>query len=405
MKKNEITVYFNHFNNQGILRLNEKRNMFYLNKAQYLSIAFLLKYGVEKSYGKNHTVDMMISFLSDKGIRNINDKIFVREFNEKIPLKQIQLEITKRCNLRCKHCYIEEYKDILDDSAIYKLIDEAAKLGVMDFDLTGGEPLFYPNIDAIIEYILDRGMCTTIFSNGTILPEKIKKILKRYKGIKFRISLDGWNSETHDYIRGKGNFSKTIKTIHELEAMGVSVEINVVINSNNIIGAEKFIKLSKELKLRFRYDKYLPFFRDNHLLVSDEDYINFLYKLPEFYSKTKNIKKYDNHGFYCGAGNSYVFVTATGEISFCPTLSDSKFNAGNIKNDSLSNVWNHSTFFKNIRNIRCKFYNECPVSYICQGGCRSRAELSTGKIGEPDILECKLAYKISGVTPLALKGK
>lgn len=46
-----------------------------------------------------------------------------------------------------------------------------------------------------------------------------------------------------------------------------------------------------------------------------------------------------------------------------------------------------------IRNVPCKYYNECPANYVCQGGCRSRAQFFGGSIGSPYIQECKLADK------------
>ncbi|HEY0221522.1 MAG TPA: radical SAM protein [Lactovum miscens] len=407
MKNNEISIYFNNFSSQGILRINKDGTIFLLNKATFLSLKFLAKYGIENSAGINDTLDKVIYFLNSHGFPKIENSVIIKEFSSQIPLKRVQLEITKRCNLRCKHCYISEYKDVLESSTIYELIDEAASLGVMDFDLTGGEPLLYQNVEQIIEYILKYGMCTTIFTNAVVIPDNLKKILKKYQGVKFRVSLDGWNSESHDYIRGKGNFCRTLANIKELIGLKVPVEVNVILNSKNIIGVKKFRELSNELKIKFRYDRYLPFSRNDFLSVTDEEYIEALYNLPNFDSRARTIKEniVDDHKFYCGAGNSYVFVTASGEVGFCPTLSNTKFSGGNILSDSLAKIWNDSIFFNRIRKVRCRFYNECPVNFICQGGCRSRAEFFNGKITDPDIQECKLAYRISGIVPAALKGR
>ena len=69
---------------------------------------------------------------------------------------------------------------------------------------------------------------------------------------------------------------------------------------------------------------------------------------------------------------------------------------------TLNDIWINSKFFNHIRNVRCKYYNECPANYVCQGGCRSRAQFFGGSIGSPDIQECKLAYNLTGIKPKSM---
>ncbi|MGZ1062229.1 SPASM domain-containing protein [Streptococcus thermophilus] len=94
-----------------------------------------------------------------------------------------------------------------------------------------------------------------------------------------------------------------------------------------------------------------------------------------------------------------MFINSSGDVGFCPTLSSTKFCGGNINEKTLNDIWINSKFFNHIRNVRCKYYNECPANYVCQGGCRSRAQFFGGSIGSPDIQECKLAYNLTGIKP------
>ncbi|CAI3374040.1 radical SAM protein [Enterococcus cecorum] len=115
--------------------------------------------------------------------------------------------------MRCKHCYIPSYTDDLEVEDILKIIDESERLGVMNFCITGGEPLLHTDIEKILIYLLQTGMNITIFSNLINLNDNIKRIIVLSDRISFKVSLDGGTPEVHDYIRGKGSFKKTYNNI------------------------------------------------------------------------------------------------------------------------------------------------------------------------------------------------
>ena len=136
--------------------------------------------------------------------------------------------------------------------------------------------------------------------------------------------------------------------------------------------------------------------------ISDEEFNNAILCIPNIQANCNNISESTFESFYCGAGNSYVFINSSGDVGFCPTLSSTKFCGGNINEKTLNDIWINSKFFNHIRNVRCKYYNECPANYVCQGGCRSRAQFFGGSIGSPDIQECKLAYNLTGIKPKSM---
>lgn len=184
----------------------------------------------------------------------------------------------------------------------------------------------------------------------------------------------------------------------------MKVEVNVILNSQNIKGIQEFQKLSQDLGIKFRYDGYLPFSRNDFLSITDEEYIKAIYSIDEMKKKFLKVNEINNinHSYYFGAGNTYVFISASGEVGFCPTLSNSSFSGGRLEQSNLRDIWYNSQFFNHTRNIRCKFYEKCPINYICKGGCRSRAILMQGDIGSTDIQECKLAYRITGILPTSM---
>ncbi|WP_060470683.1 radical SAM/SPASM domain-containing protein [Enterococcus cecorum] len=379
---------------------NSEKKAYVIKKSHLLSIEYLLRHTDTVGYDIPKSLKSVLSFFKSRNIVINRKTVKLIQFYSKIPLRTVQLEITNRCNLRCKHCYIPSYTDDLEVEDILKIIDESERLGVMNFCITGGEPLLHTDIEKILIYLLQTGMNITIFSNLINLNDNIKRIIVLSDRISFKVSLDGGTPEVHDYIRGKGSFKKTYNNILWLKKMRVPVEVNVVLNSANISEIDALESLSRKLDIRFRYDKFIPFERGDELQLPDEEYIDNMLRIESVdFSKLKQHKKINTSCFYCEAGNSYVYINNEGYVTFCPTLSSNKFSGGNVRSQSLKEIWESSTFFKRIRNIRCKYFEECKLNYICNGGCRSRAESYRGNIDDPDILECKMAFCLTGITP------
>ncbi|NSS93489.1 radical SAM protein [Enterococcus faecalis] len=336
----------------------------------------------------------------------ITDGVY-REVQTDIPLQSIQLELSKKCNLKCIHCYIPNYstKNDMTLNQVKKVIDEASDLGVINFDITGGEPFLRKDILEILEYIHVKGMRTTIFTNGTIISENILQKLKDLNISKLKISIDGYDSKTHDEVRGKGAFKKTIENIVKFKEAGLLIEINTVLHKNNYKMAKKIIEQLERLEVPYHVDRYVPFDGNvyDHLCITDEEYLEAIQGIVE--TKLSDIvsdSTTQDNGFFCGAGNSYVFIKSNGTVAFCPTMPEN-FSGGNFKKQSLKEIWENSIFFKRIRNVNCKYFSVCSLSHICKGGCRSRSTLIYGSIDTEDLQSCKLMYNITGIASPPLK--
>lgn len=146
----------------------------------------------------------------------------VKKVTTNPPLRVVFVELTKKCNLRCEHCYVpdrnvsEVKTDIssLTFDDIRDLISQIDELGVMELQLTGGEPFILPYIIDIIKEAQSNLIPCSVFTNGTLITEKIfRYIAENNYGLIFYISLDGYQ-ETHDTFRKhQGAFQKTVSTI------------------------------------------------------------------------------------------------------------------------------------------------------------------------------------------------
>ena len=102
----------------------------------------------------------------------------IREFlkNQNI-LQNVQIQITEKCNLKCRHCYvnnrsIETAVSFMSADVLNKIIKECVELGVFVITLTGGEPFMHPNLWDIIKKIKEYGILVNVQTNGTLINER-----------------------------------------------------------------------------------------------------------------------------------------------------------------------------------------------------------------------------------------
>jgi len=150
------------------------------------------------------------------------------------PLQVLELFLTYRCNLSCRHCYQKERAPSMDMplSLVERLIQKSLSTDSIErICFFGGEPFLHKDIYRILRMahpLLDKGRTVQVSTNGTLFAQgDFKKIDKR---IQFFVSLDGTTEERHAAIRGSGHFHKTLTTIKALIDNENPVTINFVVN-------------------------------------------------------------------------------------------------------------------------------------------------------------------------------
>jgi radical SAM protein with 4Fe4S-binding SPASM domain len=147
-------------------------------------------------------------------------------------------EVTKGCNLRCVHCRatateLASPSDLPTAQAL-NIIDQIAAFANPILVLSGGEPLYRPDIFQLARYATDKGLRVALATNGTLVTKEVaQKIVD--SGVKrVSISLDGANAETHDSFRGiPGAFDAAVYGFKNLKELGMPVQINMTIAKHN----------------------------------------------------------------------------------------------------------------------------------------------------------------------------
>src|SRR4051812_27338394 len=168
------------------------------------------------------------------------------------PLRLVFWETTKACNLSCKHCRAVPQRtlgpDELTTREAFDLIDAIAKVSKPVMVLSGGEPLFRPDIFDIAEYGVHSGFRMALATNGTLIDERYAARIADVRISRVAISLDGAVPETHDNFRNMpGSHARAIRGVRLLRENGVSVQINSTIAKHNVAELPRMLDLALSL--------------------------------------------------------------------------------------------------------------------------------------------------------------
>jgi pyruvate-formate lyase-activating enzyme len=141
-----------------------------------------------------------------------------------LPDRIVHLHPTRLCNLACLHCYSEsdpQRTAALDSAVLCDALGVFRAEGYAVISLSGGEPLVYKPLRAVIEKARELGFRVTMISNGLLATARMDPILSLLDGM--AISFDGL-SASHNAIRGRADaFERASASLQRLAAAGLPV--------------------------------------------------------------------------------------------------------------------------------------------------------------------------------------
>jgi SynChlorMet cassette radical SAM/SPASM protein ScmE len=353
--------------------------------------------------------------------------------NKKLPPpKSISISITGKCNLKCNYCFYANEMAGLQDlpTGIWlKFFAELAKIGIMDVSLTGGEALLRPDIFELIDGVIANRMRYSLLSNGTMITEKLLENFeqgkRRLRMDYIQVSIDGATAAIHDQSR-PGSFNKAIHGLKLLKKFGFPVAVRVTINKHNLNDLENIAKLLLE-------DIGVPSFGTNEAMPigsgcrSDADMsltpkeqmqaMAIIGRLQRRYPRRLSAnagpqakrKMYAEmvharrtgdtphtwtmgHLTSCGCVFSKIDILHDGSIVPCCMLPGLVL--GNIKSDSLLDIWYHHPTMIALRERRSIPMSEvagcetCEWNIYCNGSCPGLAHQLTGDFNQANPEDC-----------------
>ncbi|OPX85536.1 MAG: Anaerobic sulfatase-maturating enzyme [Pelotomaculum sp. PtaB.Bin104] len=297
-------------------------------------------------------------------------------------LKSLNLYLTNKCNLRCKHCYMfagTPLENELQSNEVFALLRAFRQYGGCNLILSGGEITERGDLKEIVSVANELHLTTTLLTNGTEWPDGLVEYISD-KVAEVQVSIDGYDEESNSKIRGDGQFQRAFHTVKRFYEK--KVRVTVAITPMHPIKKAEYIKFGKWLmetfcsdnfNLKFSYEliegrNYSATHIDNETYRKTvEDIVESIYpgnKLEKFVVNHKNKTLFSN----CGYGA--LTVAADGGLYFCNRVSELKC-YGNIRNmtfEEIGQIAEKIGALSDVDNLSpCK---DCTLKYICGGGCR-----------------------------------
>jgi len=315
----------------------------------------------------------------------------------------VALNLTRRCNLACAHCYLDagsrcdQAANELSTDEVTRLLDDIAALSPETMVvLTGGEPLMRPDLDDLARQAAGLGLMVVVGTNGMMLsPDRVARLVDAgVAGV--GISLDSLDPEHHDAFRGlPGAWEKTMAGIDACRDAGLAFQVHFSVTDYNADELDDMIDFARSsgamvLNVFFlvctgrgetvtniskeSYDRVLT--RVTEAAYAEERLMIRAKCAPHFKRMALELdpewpitlaQGYEAGG--CLAGTRYCRVTPEGEVTACPYIETS---VDSIRKNDFADIWNSAPEFQIFRRPklegRC---GACEYVKVC-GGCRAR---------------------------------
>jgi radical SAM protein with 4Fe4S-binding SPASM domain len=321
-------------------------------------------------------------------------------------------------------------QDLATEEA-FDLIDQIAAFARPIFVLSGGEPLFRPDIFDIARHASGAELIVALATNGTLIDADVARQIKEAGIRRVSVSFDGADPATHDTFRGPGAFQRALQGMEHLRQVGVPYQINTTVARHNLHQMPETLKLAKELEaaalhlfllvpvgcgveitddqqitpeeyegvLNWLYDAEMEggielkatcaphYFRIVRQRQAEERRRGLIRERPASHRRQTQAGKDGGHGHPgghaggrhamnamtkgCLAGTGVCFISHRGEVFPCGYL---PLEAGNIRHRPFREIWETSPLFAELRDPdllegKCGL---CEFKRVC-GGCRARA--------------------------------
>ncbi|NJD77107.1 MAG: radical SAM protein [Candidatus Methanoperedens sp.] len=291
-------------------------------------------------------------------------------------LRYLLLNITDRCNLACKHCYLGGQGTSEIKTALFeKAVSQFEEMGGLKLMISGGEPLLHPKFWELMEILPSFELRVILLSNGTLIGKKEASKLSGYVN-EVQVSIDGVSG--HDLLRGQGSFDKARRAICALRHFNIPVSVATMVHRYNMQEFEKMQELFSRYDI-LSWSVDVPCVTGN--LKANPDYI------PDAGDAAKFLK----YGFGAGAhessgdntcGSHLCSVSPDGAVSKCGFFGDEP--VGDV--NDLKSAWAKlcKNYLWTLDKLEC---HDCLHIRECRGGCRFRAKQYKGILA-PDPLMC-----------------
>lgn len=341
----------------------------------------------------------------------------------------VWLELTRKCNLTCPHCYIRggtPRRGELPTSTFMRIIDELSEMGVWAIAITGGEPMLHPDFIAIVNYAHQRGLLIGIATNGTRVSTYILDQIPR-DGVIISVSVD----DLHLHKAASGvEFKVMTKALRTIKQLGFEANVMTNTNKRNIASIQQIMYWAQENQVSVRSVPFSPLGRGKKHRAELENSVDDVDVAARFWldecaweHQYHNrvglcVGSIFNYGLSlaymtrrCSSGRYLCYICSDGTVYPCTMCAGEKiFAAGNLQEMNFQTLWRTDW---RIRQYSWENFSQtcdgCILNkpeYYCSSRCPAMSHARTGeffKCGASDfeIASTIVRTALFNSTPLA----
>jgi radical SAM protein with 4Fe4S-binding SPASM domain len=335
-----------------------------------------------------------------------------RQAGQRVPV-QVSIEVTRRCPLECQHCYNnlpmgdqDARSREMTTEEHFRMLDELVEMSCFWLIYTGGEIFARKDFLEIYTYAKKKGFLITLFTNGTLITEKIADYLVEWPPFAIEITLYGRTRETYESLTMiPGSYDRCLRGINLLRERGLPLKLKTVatsINKHEVSAMRQFAE--EELGVEFMMDGQINPRIDCSqsplgVRLTPEEVVALDMHAPKGISEYLRLANRDlgkppnlaqeNTVYFCGGGMNSFAINAYGEMGICVISQQETFD---IRREGLKPAWEHS-----LREVRTRKRTrvtkciECRIQSLC-GMCPANGEMENGDRESPVAFLCHVAH-------------
>jgi len=325
----------------------------------------------------------------------------------------LQWHITQRCNLRCSHCYQNDYAgDELSFADLLKILGQFKELLAVlsqragkrihaHITVTGGEPFArHDFLDLLEVFVAHRALFSfAILTNGSFIDASMAQRLGKLAPNFVQLSVEG-TAATHDKIRGKGNFAQTVTALKHLRRERIRTLISFTAHRQNFREFSEVAKLGQRLRVdRVWADRLIPWGSGANLreqIMTPAETKEFFMLMEQardrwaWFSRTE-IAMFralqfligGGRPYHCTAGDTLLTIQPNGDLYPCRRM---PIRIGNVLEIPLLELYDTSELLQKLRcpeqiSAGCQ---DCFYAKLCRGGLKCLSYAITGDPFEAD---------------------
>ena len=303
------------------------------------------------------------------------------------------VEITRRCNLACPHCYTAAGKELdgeMTTAECKAILEALASLGTSLIGWTGGEPLLRDDLEDLAAHARALGMRSSVTTNGVLLDDPRARSLEASGMTSVQVSIDGSTAERNRRMRGATDeeFARALEGVRAARRAGLRVHLAMVLTRESVDDGPAYLDLARaEIVDSVRFCGFVPSGRGRGRGHADRlSFSGGRGPLREFVREALADgalrAQFDpavgplppRFAFHkCVAGVETLYLSCRGDVYPCTSLLDRRFVVGNVRERPLEEIWSDPAMSRIADLDRDAIEGECracPHFSSCRGGCR-----------------------------------